>query len=90
VFTPNDDEYNQLFQPKPNFTSIDHIDMKIYDRWGKEVFKTTDPRINWDGKDSFTKQPCSDGAYFYVCDVYENNLCDVSKYTLRGTITILR
>jgi gliding motility-associated-like protein len=90
VFTPNNDEYNQFLKPKPDYTSIDHIDMKIYDRWGREVFKTNDPEINWNGEDSFTHQPCSDGAYFYVCDVYENGLCGVVKYTLRGSVTILR
>jgi gliding motility-associated-like protein len=90
VFTPNDDEYNQLLKPKPKYTSIDHIDMKIFDRWGREVFKTNDPEINWNGKENLTDQPCSDGAYFYVCDVYENSLCGVTKYTLRGSVTILR
>jgi gliding motility-associated-like protein len=90
VFTPNDDEYNQLLKPKPKYTSIDHIDMKIFDRWGREVFTTNDPEINWNGKENLTDQPCSDGAYFYVCDVYENSLCGVTKYTLHGSVTILR
>jgi gliding motility-associated-like protein len=90
IFTPNGDDYNPVLKPKPNFTSVDHIDMKIFDRWGREVFSTSDPEINWDGNDMTTGQMCSDGAYFYVCDVYENGLCGTAKRTLRGTVTILR
>jgi gliding motility-associated-like protein len=90
VFTPNGDDYNQFLKPKPNYTSVDHIDMTIFDRWGREVFTTNDADINWDGKDKTTHQMCSDGAYFYICDVYENSLCGSVKHTLRGSVTILR
>jgi len=90
VFTPNGDDYNELLNPKPNYTSVDHIDMTISDRWGREVFSTNDPMINWDGKDKTTQQMCSDGAYFYICDVYENGLCGTVKRTLKGSVTILR
>jgi gliding motility-associated-like protein len=90
VFTPNGDDYNQLLRPKPGYTSVDHIDMTILDRWGREVFSTNEPGINWDGNDKTTNQACSDGAYFYVCDVYENSLCGTVKRTLKGSVTILR
>jgi len=90
VFTPNGDDYNQLLKPKPGYTSVDHIDMTILDRWGREVFSTNEPGINWDGNDKTTNQACSDGAYFYVCDVYENSLCGTVKRTLKGSVTILR
>ncbi|MEI6899943.1 MAG: gliding motility-associated C-terminal domain-containing protein, partial [Bacteroidota bacterium] len=89
VFTPNGDEYNQLLIPK-KYTSVDHISLEIIDRWGRSVFKTNDPAIRWDGTDMTTHQPCSDGTYFYLCDVYENSLCGTVKRTLKGTITILR
>ena len=51
---------------------------------------TGDPDIKWDGTDMTTHQSCSDGVYFYLCDVYENSLCGVVKRTLKGTVTILR
>jgi len=89
VFTPNDDAWNNLFEPFP-YTSVESINLNIFDRWGKEVFHTNNPDIDWDGKDQSTNQPCSDGVYFYVCDVYEITLTGIEKRTLTGSVTILR
>ena len=47
--------------------------MKIFNRWGKLVFRTSDPAINWDGKDMQSKQFVSTGVYYYLCDVYEQS-----------------
>jgi gliding motility-associated-like protein len=92
VFTPNGGEIleNQVFHPRKTFSSIDHVNMKIFNRWGKEVYSTTDPEINWDGRDKNTHQPCSDGVYYYVCEVYVIALCGNQKMVLKGAVTILR
>lgn len=71
VFTPNSDSFNDLFTPYPGYTSVEKIDLQIFNRWGVVVFETTDPAINWDGKDKRSKAECADGVYFYTCDVYE-------------------
>ena len=89
VFTPNGSGFNNLFIPIKN-ASVDHIDMKIYDRWGRLVFKTSDPAINWDGNDKDTKAACADGTYFVICDVYEITLAGIQKRTITGSVTILR
>ncbi|TRZ69579.1 MAG: hypothetical protein D4R97_09655 [Bacteroidetes bacterium] len=93
VFTPNGGavtDSNQVFQSRRSFSSIDHVNMKIFDRWGKEVYSTSDPKINWDGRDKNTHQPCSDGVYYYVCEVYVMALCGNQKMILKGAVTILR
>jgi gliding motility-associated-like protein len=90
VFTPNGDGHNDFFIPFPDFSSVEKINLTIFDRWGKKVFETHDPPINWDGKDRTTNQPCSDGTYFYICDVYEITLGGTTERTIRGTVTILR
>jgi len=89
VFTPNGDGKNDYFHPF-DYTSVSEINLKIFDRWGKEVFETNDPDINWDGKDMTTGQLCSDGVYFYVCDVFENTLTGTIKRTIQGSVTILK
>ena len=91
VFTPNraDAPENQIFQPRKPFSSVDHLNMTIIDRWGKEVYSTTDPNIKWDGRDKNTHQLCSDGVYYYVCEVYEKALCGDQKIILKGAVTIL-
>lgn len=97
VFTPNNDFFNDVFTPYPGYTSVERIDMQIVNRWGVVVFETTDPAINWDGKDMNTGSECADGVYFYTCDVYEvvgspevPDEVRVQKRTLSDSIHILR
>jgi gliding motility-associated-like protein len=66
VFTPNGDGTNDFFKPFP-YKYIESIDMKIYNRWGNLIFSTTDPEILWDGRNQQSKQPCTDGVYYYIC-----------------------
>jgi gliding motility-associated-like protein len=89
VFTPNDDNYNDFFRPFP-YTSVERIDMKIFNRWGNLVFETADPDINWDGRNQSNGTDCAQGTYLYVCEVYEITLQGVQQRTLRGSITLLR
>jgi len=90
VFTPNGDGKNDFFVPKKPYSSIDHINLTIINHWGRVVFTTDDPEINWDGRDKTTKEPCSDGAYFYVCEVFVNTLNGIAKQTMKGSVSILR
>jgi gliding motility-associated-like protein len=66
AFTPDDDEFNQLFQPV--FTSgFDPFDfsMLIFNRWGEIVFETHDATIGWDGTYGANSQNrlAEDGTY---------------------------
>jgi len=88
-FSPNGDGINDFFVPITN-SSVDHVDLRIFDRWGRLVFKTSDPAINWDGNDMNSKSACSDGTYFVVCDIYEITLAGLQERTLQGSLTILR
>ncbi|MCF8364795.1 MAG: gliding motility-associated C-terminal domain-containing protein [Bacteroidales bacterium] len=90
VFTPNKDQYNEFFKPYADYTSVEKVEMKIFNRWGRIVFETNDPEINWDGKNSNNNQDCSEGVYFYVCEVFEFRLEGLSKRTITGSITLLR
>ncbi len=87
VFTPNADGVNDLFKPFP-YKFVEKIDLTIYNRWGNEVFKTTDPDINWNGLDLESHKPVTDGVYYYVCDVYEKRLTGVEVRNIAGTIRI--
>jgi gliding motility-associated-like protein len=88
VFTPNGDGVNDFFIPFP-YTNIQKVDFQVHNRWGKIVFKTEDPDINWDGTDYISKQPLPDGTYYYVCDVYVQTLSGIITIPLHGTITLL-
>lgn len=89
VFTPNNDQYNDFFRPFP-YTSVEKVELQIFNRWGRLVYKTNDPEINWDGKNMENRQPCPDGVYFVTCEVYELRLSGITKRTLTTSLTIIR
>jgi len=88
-FSPNGDGIHDIFVPITN-ASVDHVDMKIFNRWGRLVYKTSDPQINWDGNDINSGSASADGTYLFVCDVYEITLSGIQMRTIQGSITILR
>lgn len=90
VFTPNGDGFNDLFTPFMPYSGVVKIEMEIYNRWGKRVFRTTDPDILWDGADETTKLPSSDGVYFYGCKLFVNTLSGEVTYLLNGSVTVIR
>jgi len=87
VITINGDGINEIFKPIKN-KFIKDIDLKIYNRWGNLVFETTDPSIMWDGKVLQTNQLCTQGAYFYHCQVNEIRLSGVVSKNLKGFLHI--
>lgn len=89
VFSPDGDNINSVFKPFP-YRFVDKIDMVIYNRWGQEVFITSNPEINWNGKDQTSGKELSDGVYFYICDVYERYLNGSRKHSIHGSVTIIR
>jgi gliding motility-associated-like protein len=90
AFTPNDDGKNELFIPYP-YCFIESIDLKIFNRWGELVFTSTDPNINWDGKNSNGKMLAA-GTYYYTCKVFEQRVTGTvpAPDLLRGYIDIIR
>lgn len=90
VFTPgNTDSKNDLLKPFP-YRFIDRIHLRIYNRWGDLVFETNNIDILWDGKDAKSGTDCSEGTYFYTCDVYEQYLNELKNNQRRGSIKLNR
>jgi gliding motility-associated-like protein len=86
VFTPGNDNANDLYRPMENARFIEKVDFKVYNRWGKLVFKKDDDvNINWDGKDM------PEGTYYYTAivtyqSVYSNN----REQTFKGWIQLIK
>lgn len=92
VFTPNGDGSNDLYTPILPYLFIDHVDMKIYNRWGGLVFNTSDPMLNWDGTDINTSKELNEGVYYYVCVLYNITVNGVEQdpLPLKGYIHLIR
>ena len=90
VFTPNDDHQNDRFTALLPYRFVKDIDIKIYDRWGVLMFETTDPYVMWDGGNQYTKKPCTDGTYYYLCIVNEIRVDGIKPRVLKGFIQLIQ
>lgn len=90
VFTPNGDNQNDIFTPFP-YCFVDRIELQVFNRWGNLVFETSDPDINWDGK-NLNEQDLAEGVYYYTCKVFEQRVSGITLRPdiLQGSIQIIR
>jgi gliding motility-associated-like protein len=86
VFTPNNDEFNNLFEPVYNKFFFVKLNMQIYNRWGQQLYEANLPNGKWwDG--NFNNDFCPDGVYFYLLNT-TNIIGEQKQY--HGTVTLLR
>ncbi len=84
TFTPNGDEFNQVFMPVfPSQPAI--YNLKIYNRWGEMIFESNDTNIGWDG--TYNGVLVQDGAYTW--DIYVTTF-DAHIYTRQGLVNVLK
>lgn len=89
IFSPDEEGHNDLYKPGPYFY-VEKVNMQIFNRWGKLVFQTENPDILWDGKDMESHKPCTEGVYYYICDVFEKRLTGTEVRNLTGFIELVR
>ncbi|MBX3165653.1 MAG: gliding motility-associated C-terminal domain-containing protein [Bacteroidetes bacterium] len=65
TFTPNNDNLNDVFQPKG--FGIKQYHMSIYDRWGHLIFTTDDFYQGWDG--TLKGEECPNDIYVWKATV---------------------
>jgi gliding motility-associated-like protein len=64
---------------------ITHMDFRIYNRWGRMVFESTDPNVGWDGY--YQGQIQAMDVYAYTLEADFSNGKHVTK---KGDITLIR
>lgn len=90
AFTPNGDGLNDLFIPEiqcePEF-----FELVIFNRWGREVFSSTDIKNRWNGNNFGSEDYySSEGIYNYILR-YNNPFRPLDKIEeLTGTVTLIR
>ena len=62
IITPNGDGKNDTFQPEWALGYRRHL--TVYNRWGAQVFETTDARSGWNAK--INGEPVAEGVYYYI------------------------
>lgn len=83
AFAPNG--VNKTFGAAGNLFTVSRYLLRIYNRYGEEVFATADPYKKWDG--TYKGKPVTLGAYVFVATyLYKNQMEKVRK----GTVMVLR
>lgn len=85
AFSPNGDNNNDVFRPMGSALNARDFDMSIWNRWGQEVYRSTDPNMGWDG--TMRGEQAQTGVYAYV--ITYKNMFNESKI-LKGNLTLLR
>lgn len=83
AFTPNGDGKNDVWLVKG--TSIQSIQVIIFNQWGEKIFESNRTDLGWDGKAGGKDQPV--GVYVYTFQVTLNDGRVVNK---KGSITLIR
>lgn len=87
AFTPDGDEYNNVFQPV--FTSgFDPYDFSatIYNRWGEILWQSFDSNAGWDG--TYNGEPVPQGSYTWQIEFKTADTDERKSYS--GHVTILK
>ncbi len=84
-FTPDNDGINDAW--KGEYNRILEFEMKVFNRDGEVVFKTTDPEHYWNGSHLNGEYYVPNGIYPFQCNIKFLNL-EVRK--IQGTVAILR
>ncbi|MBN4082104.1 gliding motility-associated C-terminal domain-containing protein [bacterium AH-315-B15] len=77
---------NNTFLPVVNLYDFSSYDLTIFDRWGGQIFNTTDSNEGWRGLNTTHGGYHQEGTYVYFLSIQDRNGLD---YEFRGTVTFL-
>lgn len=86
AFTPDGDEFNQMFIPVVSDFDPSFYELIIYNRFGRPIFQANDPAIGWDGQMP-NGDPAMTGLYLYSLSLRDGNGVEILK---RGHVSLLR
>ena len=85
AFSPNNDNENDIFKVYVNPLCVTEFKLVIYNRWGENVFETTDVTKGWDG--FFRTEISNTAVYAYYCNVSFTNGNKIFK---KGNVSLVR
>ena len=84
AFTPNGDNLNDVFQPSLEANLC--ADLKVYDRGGALVWKTSGEEVEWNGMNMYG-EISREGVYVWVLNIV---LEDGSVRELSGPVSLFQ
>lgn len=87
-FTPNGDGMNEIWKPVGVTYDPEKYDLRIFDRWGREVFHTTDINEGWRGNVQGSDYFVPMGVYTYF--IQFSSSTSKKKKQIKGFVTLIR
>ncbi len=84
AFTPDGDGLNDVFRVLGNVGRLENFNLSVFNRWGEQVFYTTDKYAGWDGQ--YKGVEASVGVYVYMLEYIIGGKPVLQK----GNLTLLR
>lgn len=89
VFSPNNDENNDVFRPVviPESQQENLIinTLKVFSRWGNEIYSVSNTNVGWDGNHG--NNPASEEVYYFNVTYTLSGGCVFNK---KGNVTLVR
>ena len=82
-FTPNSDNDNDTWFPIVK--NISFLEVRIFNRWGEEIFFSNDVNSSWNGY--YSNQLCQNGVYVYLVNW---KTIEGRSYAKTGHIVLIR
>ncbi|MCB0524477.1 MAG: gliding motility-associated C-terminal domain-containing protein [Lewinellaceae bacterium] len=83
AFTPNGDQFNDVFRPAVYQSEVEVLEFKVWNRWGSLIYD--DPTSGWDG--TVNGLPATSDVYVYLIKI--RNPGGEEEYR-SGDVTLLR
>jgi len=85
AFSPNGDGKNDLFMAKGQY--VKGFEMYIFDRWGQQIFHTTNINEGWSGRINNGGAVCQEDIYVYLITAYDSRN---QKHTYTGSLNLIK
>lgn len=91
VFSPDGegDPDNETFRPfLPSDCTFTDYNLRIFDRWGKLVYESSNPEEAWDG--AFNGRPLTANVYVYVIRIHFSDAEEAKPEIITGDVALIR
>jgi gliding motility-associated-like protein len=88
AFTPDGDGINEVFKPIVSGFREGSFSFRVFNRWGEELFYTTDPAAHWMGEVRGGGHYAQNDTYVWVLEVQDAYSADKRRFT--GHVTLIR
>jgi len=87
AFTPNGDDVNDFFLGAGFKGGIVNFDLSVWNRWGEQIFQTSNPDEGWNGRKDNVGSEVQNGVYVYQLSYTNPRGENISS---RGFVTLIR